>query len=392
VLVLRFVGGLGSLQATLLLLLIGLRYRHPRNLPLALLLLVFSIRLGTIATWNPAMLLESPWLLPAFAPLPFLFGPLLWLYVREIARAGQIPPTDADAVAGAQARARLSLLHLLPYGIGVTVLTLAVLILRPQAYTAFVGDLFRGRAPWWFNLQNWAKVIVNVLYVGLAVRLAYLRPIHAIASGRRLWLRSLSLAPIPSLALYSYVAVNPQASAALAEGSNLPFALLAAAMALLVYALSMLVLVSPEVPRGDADLFSVSRMSISDEECDEIAETVRAELEAGGYRDPELSLTGLAAKLGVHPNRLSVSVNRIYELSFPCLVNSYRIEYFLSRVDRGALESQSILDLAFDAGFASKSTFNRVFKDFVGVAPSRYRPGDGPRKTPRGRLPHCKPR
>ena len=44
----------------------------------------------------------------------------------------------------------------------------------------------------------------------------------------------------------------------------------------------------------------------------------------------------------------------------------------MRRVSEGALAQQSILELAFEAGFSSKSTFNRVFKERVGVAPSDY--------------------
>jgi AraC-like DNA-binding protein len=43
----------------------------------------------------------------------------------------------------------------------------------------------------------------------------------------------------------------------------------------------------------------------------------------------------------------------------------------------GALENENILGLAFESGFPSKSTFNRVFKESYGVAPSLYAAGLG---------------
>jgi hypothetical protein len=90
---------LGAAQGFLLLLLIILRYRHPKSTPLALLLLVFSLRLGTIPSWTPHTLIAHPWLFPATTPLPFLFGPLLWWSVRELAsgRAPGEPPGGGRA-------------------------------------------------------------------------------------------------------------------------------------------------------------------------------------------------------------------------------------------------------------------------------------------------------
>lgn len=95
-------------------------------------------------------------------------------------------------------------------------------------------------------------------------------------------------------------------------------------------------------------------------------------LEEGAYRDVDLSLARLAGSLGVHPNRLSAVINDAFGESFPSLVCRYRVEYFTRRVDEGALREQSILDLALEAGFPSKSTFNRVFKDHLGMSPSAY--------------------
>ncbi len=360
-LVLRLVAGLGSLQAALLLLLIGFRYRHRRNLPLAFLLLVYSLRLGTIPTWNPESLLAHPWLLPAMAPLPFLFGPLLWMYVREI-RAGGVHHHGGFAVVG----------HLLPYLLGMIVLAIPLFVLRPEEYRALIASIFEAQAPVWFNIQNWAKVVVNVLYVGFTIRIAFTELELGLGRARRLWLRTLAIAPIPSLVFYIYIAARPAVSAELVDGSHLPFALLAVAMALLVYAVSMLVLVSPEVPNREVDRMTGTHVPIGDEECETIAEQARRELEAGAYRDPDLSLSELADTLGVHPNRLSFALNRIYGLSFPTLVNRRRIEYFLLRAREGALDNENILQLALESGFSSKSTFNRVFKDTLGVSPSRF--------------------
>lgn len=79
----------------------------------------------------------------------------------------------------------------------------------------------------------------------------------------------------------------------------------------------------------------------------------------------------LAARLGAPYYLLSRAVNEGEGLTLSDLVNEYRID----RAKRLLIEkpSSSILDVALDAGFAAKSTFNEVFRRMVGMSPSEYR-------------------
>ncbi len=88
------------------------------------------------------------------------------------------------------------------------------------------------------------------------------------------------------------------------------------------------------------------------------------------YLDPKLSLTGLARLLEISPNQLSQIINQEAKVNFHDFVNNYRVEEFIekSRANRNF----SLLALAFDAGFNSKSSFNTIFKKQKGVTPSQY--------------------
>lgn len=140
-------------------------------------------------------------------------------------------------------------------------------------------------------------------------------------------------------------------------------------MAILVYTTTVALIVTPEAP-GCADRPDHPGPTIPESECRRIAGLVRAELDDGVYRDPSLSLVRLARRLGVHPNSLSAAVNHVYGASFRRIVNRHRVEHF--RAAAVSRNGHSILDLAFDAGFPSKSTFNRVFKEETGLTPSDY--------------------
>lgn len=89
------------------------------------------------------------------------------------------------------------------------------------------------------------------------------------------------------------------------------------------------------------------------------------------WRDPDLDLAGLARRLGTNTAYLSRGLNEGLGLGFAEAINELRVEHVAARLRDGA--DGDILTLAIDAGFGSKATFNRVFKERFGVTPSAYR-------------------
>lgn len=90
------------------------------------------------------------------------------------------------------------------------------------------------------------------------------------------------------------------------------------------------------------------------------------------YLEPKLSLSQLADYLGVSPNHLSQIINQYEEKNFYDYINEYRVEEFKERAIKPENSNYSILALAYDSGFNSKSSFNQVFKKMVGKTPSQY--------------------
>ena len=89
------------------------------------------------------------------------------------------------------------------------------------------------------------------------------------------------------------------------------------------------------------------------------------------FLDPELKLEGLAKMLGVSKNKLSQFFSANGE-SFRSFINRRRVDYFLALVEEGKHQQLSILGLAYESGFNSKASFNRVFKALKGQTPSAY--------------------
>lgn len=89
------------------------------------------------------------------------------------------------------------------------------------------------------------------------------------------------------------------------------------------------------------------------------------------YMNPLLTLERLSRITLIPKNILSQIINEKFEMNFNDLVNQYRInaakEYLTS-----ANHTFNILEIAYEVGFNSKSTFNTAFKRFTGVTPSEY--------------------
>lgn len=90
------------------------------------------------------------------------------------------------------------------------------------------------------------------------------------------------------------------------------------------------------------------------------------------FTEPELTLADLASRLKTHPNYLSQVINKNEGKSFCDYVNGLRIEEFKRLAMIPKNQQYTLLTLAYDCGFNSKSAFNRYFKKTTGMSPSVY--------------------
>jgi len=91
------------------------------------------------------------------------------------------------------------------------------------------------------------------------------------------------------------------------------------------------------------------------------------------YLKPNLRLSDLAKKLGLSVHQCSELINRSCQMNFYDLISSHRIEEVKRRFKDPAHAEQSILQIAYDVGFNSKSTFNTAFKKNTGLVPGDFR-------------------
>lgn len=91
------------------------------------------------------------------------------------------------------------------------------------------------------------------------------------------------------------------------------------------------------------------------------------------FLNPNLTLPQLASEIGISSHYLSQIINERFEMNFFDFVNQYRVEEVKEKIIDPKYENYSLLGIAFECGFNSKSAFNRIFKKFTDQTPSQYK-------------------
>ena len=90
------------------------------------------------------------------------------------------------------------------------------------------------------------------------------------------------------------------------------------------------------------------------------------------FTESELTLAALAKTLDVHPNHLSQVINSYEGKNFYDYINFHRVEEFKKLAPRPDNQNFTLLSMAYECGFNSKTSFNRNFRKVTGISPSEY--------------------
>ncbi|RXM38271.1 AraC family transcriptional regulator [Chryseobacterium sp. CH21] len=123
----------------------------------------------------------------------------------------------------------------------------------------------------------------------------------------------------------------------------------------------------------DSDPEEVKRKLISDEELLKIKGSLEGIMEVRKpYLDSELNLIRLAEMLSVSTHHLSYVINTGFGKNFFQYVNEYRVDY-AKKLLKEPNSKLSILGIAYESGFNSKTSFNTTFKKVTGQTPSEFK-------------------
>ncbi len=323
-----------------------------------------------------------PHLIGSTFTIPLLLGPILFFYVKCLI-AGMRPgwheaPEDARLHT-------FPLLHFLPF-LAFTAYLLPFYLQNGDDKVAFFKTAAAQGLPMDFMIIWGLQCLHFVVYFGATVQLikkhsqrlknsfSYLEKINMH------WLRNLIIgnAGIWLLYLVSFILyalrieIDPWGVLDYAFGYT---------MSVLVYAIGYFALQQPEVFAGVQVVPPVMQNSKKYERsglAPEQAEAYTRELidcmeKDQPFKNAELTLPELATKLSIPPNHLSQILNENLGQNFFDFVNSYRIKAAQQALLDPAKKYLTILAIAYEAGFNSKSVFNAAFKKHAGMTPSQFK-------------------
>lgn len=100
------------------------------------------------------------------------------------------------------------------------------------------------------------------------------------------------------------------------------------------------------------------------------------------YLDPSLTIRSLARRLGMGQRELSKLINQQMGVHFFDYVNRYRVEKAKAMLNDPAKHEMSMLEIAFEAGFNTKSSYNAAFRKHLGSTPTGYQKSSLAQKMP----------
>jgi AraC-like DNA-binding protein len=91
------------------------------------------------------------------------------------------------------------------------------------------------------------------------------------------------------------------------------------------------------------------------------------------YLNPTLTINELAEKINILPKFLSQTINQNLNQNFYEFINDYRIKYAMQLLSSTSKTDYTVLEIAYECGFNSKSVFNSAFKKITNTTPTEFR-------------------
>ena len=316
---------------------------------LALIVSLASYDLGTDYIYFRELDLRYPALLFTILFSPLLYGPLLWLFVRNLADEWPLVKKDW--------------FHFLPA-------LLSWLIFLPDLFESFenseyITTLYQRETIQTFDLIYRFILLTQILIY--CVRAFFLLGRQSTNRPRR------EYQVIQFLILFIGLSVLVESGTALFYPAWLAGIQLTLTIdtVLLVYLLGYIFL-KKEAPEPVPAKYA--KTLIPDDELKILLTKARRQMvELKSYENPDLTLEEFAKILEIPTHRLSQALNRGLNKNFYRFLNEYRVARVQADLKDPARAGETILNIALAAGFNSKANFNQIFKEYTGLTPSKFR-------------------
>lgn len=135
---------------------------------------------------------------------------------------------------------------------------------------------------------------------------------------------------------------------------------------------------SPKLFRGiDVNLLTskeISKVSTIDKKTNQQLELLKKYMETEKpYLNPSLTIRSLSEEIKMNSRDLSVLINQQLQQHFFDFVNEYRIKEAMKILKNPSKKAFTVLEILYEVGFNSKSSFNTAFKKHTGETPTQFR-------------------
>lgn len=368
-----YLSGIISILASFQLLFVALfLFMHKKgnrrnNMILGLVFLLFSISLGDFAVRISGIEIRHQVLHLIDDGFFFLYGPLVYLYVRSV--------VYKDLKLAAK-----DLLHMIPFMAYCAYLLIYIVVLDPGEQSQVAQRINTASLPAWVYLLGMIIYIYTFTYLWLADRTVkkYRKVIKTKFSSLSKinldWLRFI----IRSFAAITIIAMIHNVIPALGNIIFLYTSLIFLLLFTFFFINRVLVkaLNQPEIFAGIKFKETEEKYAgsgLSEEESVSIYKQILHILEEDKvYLNPDLVLQDLGDSLQVSTKNLSQVINQQSGKNFFDFINSYRCEE-VKKIMAKADPKVTVLEIMYEAGFNSKSSFNKEFKKLNGVTPTEFR-------------------
>ncbi|MFH1198160.1 MAG: helix-turn-helix domain-containing protein [bacterium] len=354
---------LGAVQGVFLSFLIYSQKKE-YNLPgkfLSALILFISLLLFLAALYQSKnyslILIFGPFLLPVFLTP----GPLLYFYTRSL--------TDRKFQFSVK-----HLVHFIPYAIGVVVLSTLYFRSSGEQHE-FINNFYYDRARLFELAFRYADILLRACYTFFALKILYRykeelkNEFSSTEKFDYTWLKQLLIYCMISIFFLLIITV-------MNLGNNIRL-IVGVYFSLLMYVIGykfikLKDIYSPAITEEKKVKYQKSGLSEKDKQ--EIGKQLENLMKKEKlHHESDISCGRLSLALSVNQNHLSQVINERFGKNFFEYINSYRIEEAKLLLISKEAKDWTILAIAFEVGFQSKSTFNSVFKKITKMTPSQYR-------------------
>jgi AraC-like DNA-binding protein len=348
------------------------------NLFLAFLMLFYSLYIADKTLAAADFYLRFPYLSLLLRDATFAFGPLHYLYARAL--------INSDF-----RFSKKQSLHFLPFLIAKTNYIYLYFFSDKQIIDALSGD-YSPERPFVFIIDNFSVVLQGLIYMALTLVLLNrhsikIKNVFSDTEKRTLeWLRIMTQLAIVVWLLAFFINV-------LKMTGNPPIlttiSIIAMATSLYVYVIGYLGLRQQEIlfplstpePQQTAgnttshiinEKYAKSGLS-RDKAKQHLSDLLQLMEKERPFINANLTLNELADELSISSHNLSQIINTQLKQTYFDFINHYRVEEVKKALADPAREHYTLLAIALDAGFNSKSSFNAVFKKHTNMTPFQYK-------------------